>query len=419
MLNMPSYARSEGNLYVYYVPVIINPILEHKRSSCDRKPGPETSTSKSEEVIHIADDDDDDFVTRVKKEQVKIEPKTENSCSFLEHLARKESPKVQDFSSEMVKTVHGTTLQIKKEKDFGNKNYSCIESAMKRKSDTFQHSADYSNEWRLEEKEGHIRIFKGYTIEYHPLISEGIGRSSQLENHFDRRGIKKIGDLKLRLAEQEEELEKHRRRPSTKENFNGIVKKKRVTRDMCLSQISWARPREYPSVEIHYFPSGERKTSPPRRNSRKQALPRRICALNKTNPSEGSELCSCVKLNKMETTVNKKPDYLPSKRKRKLTLPPVLQQEMPVDKKTPNSVHSHSNTCGKRLVKRRKKIKKATPLSRVCGQNLRQKASQTSCMEEECETLNCKASSPQDLNQDEFLFMFGLGRISGQLSVTP
>lgn len=418
MLNLPSYARSEGNLYFYYVPVIINPILEHKHPSCDKKPGHETSTSKSEEVIHIPDDDDDHCLTGVKKEQVKIEPKTENSCSFRDYLAKKESPKVQDASSEMVKAVYGSTLQIKKEKDFGNEN-ACIESEMKRKSETFQQLANYSNEWRLEEKEGHIRIFKGYTIEYHPLMSDGLVRPSQVESHFDKRGIKKTVDLKVCLAEQEEELEKLRERPFTKENFNGIVKRKKVTRDKCPSQISWGRPRDYPSVEIHYFPSGERKTSPPRRNARKQALPRRICIRNKTNPNEGSELCSFAKLNKMDSTVNKKPNYLRSKRKRKLTLPSVFQQEIPLDRKTTNSVQSRSNKCGRRLVKGRKKIKKATPVSRIFGQNLRTTASQNSCMEEESETLNCKASMPQDLNQDEFLSICGLVRISGQLNSTP
>ncbi|XP_029212270.2 uncharacterized protein LOC114976056 isoform X2 [Acropora millepora] len=412
MLNLPSYARSEGNLYFYYVPVIINPILEHKHPSCDKKPGHETSTSKSEEVIHIPDDDDDHCLTGVKKEQVKIEPKTENSCSFRDYLAKKESPKVQDASSEMVKAVYGSTLQIKKEKDFGNEN-ACIESEMKRKSETFQQSANYSNEWRLEEKEGHIRIFKGYTIEYHPLMSDGLVRPSQVESHFDKRGIK------VCMAEQEEELEKLGERPFTEENFYGIVKRKKVTRDKCPSQISWGRPRDYPSVEIHYFPSGERKTSPPRRNARKQALPRRICIRNKTNPNEGSELCSFAKLNKMDSTVNKKPNYLRSKRKRKLTLPSVFQQEIPLDRKTTNSVQSRSNKCGRRLVKGRKKIIKATPVSRIFGQNLRTTASQNNCMEEESETLNCKASMPQDLNQDEFLSICGLVRISGQLNSSP
>lgn len=417
MLNMPSYASSEGNLYFYYVPVIINPFLEHKHPSCDRKPGHETSTSRSEEVINILDDDDDHCLTGVKKEQVKIEPKTENS-SFRDHLAKKESPKVQDASSEMVKTVYGNTLLIKKEKDFGNKK-ACIKSEMKRKSETFQHSANYSNEWKLEEKEGHIRIFKGYTIEYHPLMSDGMVRPSQVESHFDKRGIKKMGNLKVCLAEQEEELEKISGRPFTKENFNGIVKKKRLTRDECPIQISWGRPRDYPSVEIHYFPSGERKTSPPKRTSRKQALPRRICIRNKANPNQGSELCSFAKLNKMESTVNKKPDYLRSKRKRKLTLPSVFQQEIPLDRKTANSVQSRSNKCGRRLVKGRKKIKKATPVSRVFGQNLRTTASQISCIEEESESLNCKASMPRDLNQDEFLSICGLVRISRQLNATP
>ncbi|XP_068718505.1 uncharacterized protein [Montipora capricornis] len=430
MLNLPSYTVSGGNLYLYYVPVIINPGIGEAHSSADNEytlaDRQRSSGSNSKEIIYVSDDDG---VSKIKKEQVKIEQKLENCCSFQNH-SKKESPKVQDVFSERVNSdcadisyasyMYEDRVHFKTEKDFGKTNH-CIEFEQNIKDiEQERHSNCYDDE-RLEKREGHLRIFKGYTIEYHPLRSAD---KLSLETEKDKKRVEKIEDLKKRLAEQEKELEKLRARPvleqnvSTKDRVNGILEKKKATEN----HTFWKRIRDYPSVQIHYFPSGERRESPQRTHLRKQTSPRQIRTLSSAKLIDDNDFRSFAKSAKMEETVNG--NHPVSKGKRKLNHSPEIHQERPIKKRIgPVHRQRRSTKCGKRSkrLKRRRNHRKEKSILRISSQDP-QTASETRFMEKVNKSLfisgnTCKANVPQDLNQDEFLATFGLARVlAGQLN---
>ena len=456
MLNLPSYPVPGGNLYFYYVPVIINPQLVAEnydvKNACDskRKTADDTS-AESEDVIYISDDSEDDSITCVKKEPIKFEETVEKSCSFGEHVKEEshngrlisckvEKSQCNDMTSASNKEKYLAT--VKMENDFDHTN-SCVKLMQDTKitggekreilydNGSVEHlrQSGYCSDNNVEVREGHIRIIKGHTIEYHPLHSASmINRwhsPSEMESQQDR----KIQDLKKRLLEQEVELAKLRMRQSVEQDVsisgdaNGSFKQECVQNGEKVeftSHRAWKPIRGCPSTQVHYFPSGERKTSPLRRHSRKQTSPRRIDALFNTKTKKDS--VAFIKNVQMEGNINGavNHDCLVSKRKRKLTPSPELEQEMPIENNRDKSVacqnnsHKRGQTCKKMKVQ--SKRRKRRHITQFSDQNLQ--GSQPQCGKTQanrsCTENLCKATTPQDMTQDNFLSIFGLTRISGQ-----
>ena len=456
MLNLPSYPVPGGNLYFYYVPVIINPQLVAEnydvQNACDskRKAADDTS-AKSEDIIYISDNSEDDSITCVKKEPIKFEETVEKSCSFGEHVKEEshngrlisckvEKSQCNDRTSASNKEKYLTTVKMENDSDHRNP---CVKFMQDTKitggekreilydNGNVEHlkQSGYCSDNNVEVRDGHIRIIKGYTIEYHPLHSASMINRSHSPSEMESQQDRKIQDLKKRLLEQEVELAKLRMRQSVEQDVsislhaNGSFKQECVQNGEKVeftSHRAWKPIRGCPSTQVHYFPSGERKTSPPRRHSRKQTSPRRIDALFNTKTKK--DIVAFIKNVQMEGNINGdvNHDFSVSKRKRKLTPSPELEQEMPVENNRDkpvacqNNSHKRGQTCKK--VKVQSKRRKRRHISQFSDQNLQGSQPQRGKTQANgsCTENLCKGTTPQDMTQDKFLSIFGLTRISGQ-----
>lgn len=436
MLNLPTYPVSGGSVYFYYVPVIISPqLVSHHddiNNSCDSKlKAANESSGKNADVIYISEDSDDDSIANVKKEPLEFEKSLEK-YSFGNRI-KEENYNKRFISCEMEKkqisviNTEKNLVTVKLENEFDT-NYPCTEfkqdtkivsgenrdnpNSREKENEEQPAEAQYSSENKVEVREGHIRIIKGYTIEYHPMPSVGtLNRwpsRSQMESQDDRKRVEKISDLKRRLAEQEEELEKLRWRHSAEHDVSmnghaqGLLKQKcgenNHARELTSHSV-WKPINDCPSTQIHYFPSGERKTSPARRNSRKQSFPRRIDAVSNTKTDK--DIRPFIQNIQIEENPNGEIHGTVSKRKRKLTPSPELVREKPVESKRVKPIFQQKNSS-----KRGHSSKKA----KVCRS--RRKIRQASKQNSEVTSAGnvCKALEPQDITQDEFLSIFGLAR---------
>ena len=457
MLNLPSYPVPGGNLYFYYVPVIINPQLVPENydvyDACDSKPKTAIETSaKSDDIIYISDDSEDDCITCVKKEPIKFEETGEKCYSFGEHF-KEESQNSRVISCKVEKSQCNDITSasnkdkclatVKMENDFDHSN-SCVkltqdtEMIKGEKREKLYHNArvehlrrsGYCSDNKVEVTEGHIRIIKGYTIEYHPLNSASMINRWYSPSEIESQQNRKIEDLKRRLVEQEVELAKLRMRQSVGQEVsicgdaNGSIKQECLQNGEVgefTSHREWKPIRGCPSTQVHYFPSGERKTSPPRRNSRKQTSPRRIDA--HCNRKTKKDIGAFIKNVQMEGNVNGdvNHDRSVSKRKRKSTPSPDFQQQMPIennrDKPVPgqNNSPKRGQTCKKIKVqsKRRKRRYMISPVSDQKLQGPQPRCGKTQAKLSYTGNL-CKAITPQDMTQDKFLSIFGLARIAVQ-----
>ena len=437
MLNLPTYPVSSGSVYFYYVPVIINPqLVSHHddiNNACDSKPKVANERSgKNADVIYISDDNDDDSIANVKKEPLEFE-QTLEKYSFGNRI-KEESYNKRFYSCEMEKKQMSVTntgknlVTVKMENEFDTynpyiefKHDAKIVSGEKRdnhnrnekENEEQRTEAQHSSENKVEVREGHIRIIKGYTIEYHPLcsvatLSRWLSRS-QMESQEDRKRVEKILDLKRRLAEQEDELEKLRWRHSVEHDVSmnghakGLLKQKcgenNHTRELTSNSV-WKPIKDFPSTQIHYFPSGETKTSPARRNSRKQSFPRRIDAAFNTKTDK--DIRPFIQNAQIEEKTNGGIHCTVSKRKRKLNPSPELVRQKPIESNRVKPVFQQKNSS-----KRGHSSKKA----KVCRNRRKIRQVSKHNLEVTCAGNVCKALKPQDITQDEFLSIFGLARM--------
>lgn len=466
MLNLPSYPVPGGNVYLYYVPVIINSqhVPQDYRvynDSFKKSNAADETHGNEENVIYISDDNDDDYIPTVKNEPLDYDQPVENDSSFENHIkvednkerfpsenisCKKENK--QCDSLKLLPCMEETLATIKVKKNSDDKN-SCSErreDKQKNESkDDPQKNYDeqnvkhlrkdqYCSDNNVEVREGHIRIIKGYTIEYHPLhcgnkVSQWCDLS-KLDSPQDRKRAEKIQDLKKRLAEQEEELEKLKLQQSTedvsgKKNANGILFQQKFAENGIVSEFTvqkaWKFLKEFPSTQIHYFPSGERKTSPLRRSLRKQAVPRRVKTL--ANIADKKETDTVIKNAQMEVNINGEIKCSLAKRKRKLSASPELKKENLSDDKIDKRVLLRNNSPKRarpsKKVKVGRKNTKTRHVSQVSDQNLRKRSPTFFIKTREdltyIENVG-KATTPQDITQEKFLSMFGLLRMRGQQS---
>ena len=450
MLNLPSYPVQGGNVYLYYVPVVINPQLVSQNHSiyneCDSKSMAvdETSDKYGRDVIYISDDSDDSCGADVKEEPLECAQTVERTSSFGNHIkvegnnegffpgvisCERENNDYDNVPPPTRKNEALPTIKVKKESnDLKNSlfEYEQDTKVISGKKGHFNNRYDnesvkHFSDNSIEVREDHIRIIKGYTIEYHPLHPvNAVNRwhiPSELESQPDINKVEKIQDLKKRLANQEQELEKLRLQQSAvdddvfrRRDTNGMFQRK------CADHGTWKRLRDCPSTQIHYFPSGERKTSNPRRNTRKQTLPRRIDILSDINKEK--DIHPDVNSSEIEIPINGDVNCSVRKRKRNLTPFPVLEKEKLTEVKGDKPVvYQHNSPKGalpSKKVKGRRKRRKARHTSHVSDQNL-EKRSQSWCnktqTEPTCVRNTSKATAPEDITQDEFLSIFGLLRM--------
>jgi len=463
MLNLPSYPVEGGNFYLYYVPVIVNPGYMPQNSGVDNECNKETTSAKgtkenSDEVIYIADSDDDCVYT-VKEEpcetvqavkssyevkNIKVESKEETYPleaavqSFYDKSDKAERKEEifprQTVFRQMEKNQHDnpasfpeweeTTRKVNEKFDYRDSFIQHNQSNDGRDGSTSSDDDDpipdqlrdgYCDDKNIEVTEDFIRIFKGYTIEYHPLrrvntVKQVIPPGSKPCNDRDE----KIKDLKKRVAEQKVELEKLKQtvegngcgtglsKQSAVKYLNGKVSACRAENSKCAFTGQRAKEilKDCPSAQIHYFPSGERKTFLPRR--RKQQSPRRVDTLANVNTGM---VAGDVKMDQTDTIVNGQINNSLAKLKRKLTPSPEIVKEKLSDstKRVKCSKKSKVQRKRKNMQHKsqspRRKVKKGqqswhgkTQLDLSCAANLG------------------KASIPEDISQEEFLSLFGLLR---------
>ena len=437
MLNLRSYPVEGGNFYLYYVPVIVNQSYLPQNSGVHIERSNEATTTQetrknNEDVIYIDDSDDDGGSSTVKKEPSESVQAVESSYGKSIKVDNKEEryrPDTVSCKVEKNKLYNATspakwaeTAKVEERFDYRN---SCAEHKphtqnSKDKRDGSSTSEDDENiqekhcyDKNIEVTEDFIRIFKGYTIEYHPLHRDSTVKQRPClpaAQQCSKRD-EKIQDLKKRVAEHRVELEKLKFQQYVEENgcVNGVSQRftdKYFDRELneCWkennkSSLTGQGAKEFlkdcPSAQIHYFPSGERKTFLPRR--RKQTSPRRIDAHSNT---KFERRASEVKITETEKTVNGQvKDNSLVNRKRKLTPSPEIVKEK-LNEATKRA------QCSK---KSKGKRKKAQHMSQLPSTNL-----QNGPMEL-CYAVNSgKATMPQDVSQEEFLSVFGLLRMDEQ-----
>ena len=465
MLNLPSYPVEGGNLYLYYVPVIVNQGNVSQNSSVHSECSLETTSAKgtrenSDDVIYI-EDSDDDCVCVVKKEpcemvqavkssyadkNVKVEGKEETLPR--EAIQSFHDKNIKAESREGVFPRQTVLRQVEKNQSDDTASFSIWEETGKQVNEKYDYrsffiqdkesndgrdggstSSDddgsirdqvqdrYRDDKTIEVTEDFIRIFKGYTIEYHPLRRDNTGKQFVLpETPQCSERDEKIQDLKKRLAEQKLELEKLKQsvegngyanglsKQLTGKYFNGKASDFRIENSKCSFTGDQTRAKEIlkdcPSAQIHYFPSGERKTFLPRR--RKQKSPRRVDALPKVNTEMET---SNAKMHQTDPIINGQVNNSLAKGKRTLT----ASREIVEEKVSENTKRVQ---CYKKSKVQRKR-KKTQHMSQSPSRKL--KKGQQSWHSKTQVQLNCvaklgKAILPEDISQEEFLSVFGLLR---------
>ena len=452
MLNLPSYPVEGGNFYLYYVPVIVNSGHVPQKSDVDRECNKETTSAKgtSEDIIYI-EDSDDDCVSTVKKEPGETVQAVESSYANknIEADSKEETyPReaVQSFYHKNIKVKskeeychvekkqhdnpasfpiwEGTTRQVNEKFDYRNSFIRYNQSNDGRHSYTSSDDDDairdqvqdrYYDDKNIEVTENFIRIFKGYTIEYHPLrrdnaVKQAVLPGSQQCSERDE----KIQDLKKLVAKQKIELEKLKQSVEGNGYANGLSKQltgkyldgKVSECPLENSKCSFAGHRatailkDCPSAQIHYFPSGERKTFPPRR--RKQKSPRRVDTFSNVNTARKT---SDVKMDQTDAIVNRPVNNSLAKGKRKLTPSPEIAKEKLSESN--NLVQSSKKSKVQR--KRKKKQHMSQSPSPKLKKGQRSWHSNTQMDLSYAVNLS-KASLPEDVSQEEFLSVFGLSR---------
>lgn len=453
MLNLPSYPVEGGNVYLYYVPVIVNQGPTAQTDSgvnieCNNKTTADHETSENnEDVIYINDSDEDcgvkveppaEFVQTVHESSYGKHIKVEDNNNLFPISCKWEKNQHDDYGSSSSK-LEENTIKVGEGFDYSNsyieheqhtKNSSDKRDGSKM-SDDEENMLDqtHCNDNNIQIREDYIRIFKGYTIEYHPLRRDNAVKQRHRApgSQQCRKRDEKIQDLKKRLAEHKVELEKLKFQQSVEGNvsingyanrisqqqitdkyFDGEVSEccKENNKSSFIGQRARSLLKDCPSAQIHYFPSGERKTIlPGRRNSRKQTSPRRIDARLNIKTEKGA---NDVKTAKTEKTINGEVNTSEVKRKRKLTpSPEMMSEKLSEDKKTKRV------QCSKKTNVRRKR-KKAQPKSQTSRPNLQkgpQSCYNTSQVELSYVANSGKATRPQDISQEEFLSMFGLMKV--------
>lgn len=455
MLNLPSYPVEGGNFYLYYVPVIVNSGYVPQKSDGDSECKEETTSAKgtSDDIIYI-EDSDDDCVYTVKKEpretvhavkssnadkNIKADSKEETypheSVQSFYHKNIKVESKEEVFPSQTVlRHQHdnpasfpiweGTSGQVNEKFDFRNSFIQHNQSNDGRHGSTSsdddeairdQVQGRYCDDNNIEVTENFIRIFKGYTIEYHPLRRDNaekqvVSPGSQQCSERDE----KIQDLKKLLAKQKVELEKLKQsiegngcadglsKQLIGKYLNGKVSERPIENSKC--SFTGQRTREIlkdcPSAQIHYFPSGERKTFFPRR--RKQKLPRRVDTLSNVDTATKT---SDVKMDETDATVNGPVNNSLAKGKRKLPPSPEIVKEK-------LSESTKRAQCSKKSKVQRKR-KKKQHMSQLPNPKLKRGQhpwhGKTQMDLGDAANLS-KASLPEDISQEEFLSVFGLLR---------
>jgi len=463
MLNLPSYPVEGGNFYLYYVPVIVNPGYVPQNSGVDSECSKETTSAKgtrenSDDVIYI-EDSDEDCVCTVKKEpcetvqavkssyadkNIKVDSKEETyrreaALSFHDKNIKVESKedifprqtvlrqveKNQQDKPASFPIWEGTTRQVKEKFDYRNSFIQHNQSNDGRDGSTSSDDDNtmrdqvqdrYCDDKKIEVTEDFIRIFKGYTIEYHPLrrdntVKQVVLPGSQLCSERDE----KIQDLKKRVAEQKVELEKLKQsvegngcanglsKQLTGKYFNGKVSECRIESSKCSFTGQRAREilKDCPSAQIHYFPSGERKTFLPRR--RKQKSPRRVDTLSNVNT--GMET-SNVKMDQTDTIMNGQVNNSLAKAgKRKLTPSPEIVKE-----KLSESTKRVKCSKKSKVQTKRKKMQHMSQSTRPKVKKRQQSWHGKTQMDLNHGANLSKASVPEDISQEEFLSVFGLLR---------
>ena len=462
MLNLPSYPVEGGNFYLYYVPVIVNPghmpQNSGANSECNKEPASAKGTGEnSDDVIYI-EDSDDDSVCAVKKEPCETGQAVESSYE-VENVKVESKEKtypldaaVQSFYDKSIKVERkeeifpretvlrhveknqrenpaafplwkGATRKMNEKFDYMNSFIQHNQSTDGKDDSTSSDDDDtipdqlqdgYCDDKNIEVTEDFIRIFKGYTIEYHPLrrvntVKQVILPGSQPYSERDE----KIQDLKKRVAEQKVELEKLKQsidgngcgnglsKQSNGKYFNGKVSGCRAENSNCsfTGQIAKEILKDCPSAEIHYFPSGERKTFLPRR--RKQQSPRRVDTLANVNTGT---VTSDVKMDQTDT-MNGQINNSLAKRKRKLTPSPEIVKEK-------LSESSKRVKCSKKSkVQRKRKKMQHKPQSPSRKEKKGQQSWHGKTQLDLTYAANVdKARLPEDVSQEEFLSVFGLLR---------
>ena len=459
MLNLPSCPVEGGNFYVYYVPVIVNPGNVPQNSDCNNI---ETTSAKgtrenSDDVIYI-EDSDDDCICTVKKEPCEMVQAVKSSCA--DNNIKVDS-KEETFPREAVKSFHDKNIKVESKEEIVPRQTVLRQVEKNQRDDTasflvwedtgrqvnekldyrnifIQHkqsndgrdgslSSDdddtmrdqvqniYCDDKNIEVTEDFIRIFKGYTIEYHPLrrdntVKQFVPPGSQQCSERDE----KIQDLKKRLAEQKVELEKLKQsvegdwcanglsKQLTGKYLNEEVSECRIANSKCSFTGQRAREtlKDCPSAQIHYFPSGERKTFLSRR--RKQKSPRRLDSLSNVNT--GMETTH-VKMGQTDTIINGQVNNSLAKGKRRLTPSPEIVKE----KLSENTKRLQCSKKPKVQRKRKKTRHTSQSPSRKLKKGQQSWHSKTQ-VQASCTANLGKASLPEDMSQEEFLSVFGLLR---------
>ena len=456
MLNLPSYPVERGNFYLYYVPVIVNSGYVPQKSDGDSECNKETTSAKgtSDDIIYI-EDSDDDCVCTVKKEpcetvqavescyadkNIKADSKAvaypHESVQSFHHKNIKVESKEEIFPSQTVlrnveKNQHdnpasfpiwdGTSRQVNERFDYRNSFIQHNQSNDGRPGSTSSDDDDairdqvqdrYCDDNNIEVTENFIRIFKGYTIEYHPLRRDNVAKQVSPGSQQCSEREEKIQDLRKLLAKQKVELEKLKQsvegngcadgisKQLTGKYFNGKVSECPIEKCSSTGQRAREILKDCPSAQIHYFPSGERKTFLPRR--RKQKLPRRVDTLSNVNTATTT---SDVKMGQTDAIVNGPVNNSLAKGKRKLPPSPEIVKEnlsestkrvqcskqSKVQRKRKKKQHMSQSSCPK-LKKGQRSWHGKTQMGLSYAANL------------------SKASLPEDISQEEFLSVFGLLR---------
>lgn len=443
MLNLPACPVQGGNFYLYYVPVIVHPgyLPQNSGVHIERNnvaTAAQETRKNNEDVIYI-DDSDDDCVSGVKEEPSELVQTVESSSGTRIKVESKEERLSCDMLSCKVEKneLYNATSPPKWEETtrkaderFDYRNY-CAEHKQhtENTNDRTDGSSTSDDDENIQDKncddnniqvtEDFIRIFKGYTIEYHPLHRDNSVKQrpyAPASQQCSKRD-EKIQDLKKRLAEHRVELEKLKFQQSVEGNgcangvskqftdkyFNGEVNEFRKENNKSSFTVQRARGllKDCPSAQIHYFPSGERKTFLSRR--RKQTSPRRIDVLSNIKTERGA---IDVKIAQTEKTVNGEVnDNWLAKRKRKLTPSPEIVKEK-------LNEAAKRVQCSKKSKGQRKR-KKAQHMSQSPSTNLQKGPVELSFVA----NLG-KATMPQDISQEEFLSVFGLLRMDEQQGET-
>ena len=459
MLNLPSYPVEGGNFYLYYVPVIVNSGYVPQDSDVDSECNKDTTAAKgtienSDDVIYI-EDSDDDCVCTVKKEPCETGQAVRSSYADknVKFDSKEETyPReaVQSFHDRNIKLEHkqemfprqtvlrqgeknqhdnpasfpiweGTTRQVNETFDYRNSFIQLNQLNDGRDGSTSSDDDDtirdrvqdrYRDDKKIEVTEDFIRIFKGYTIEYHPLrrdntVKQVVLPGSQQCSERDE----KIQDLKKLVAKQKVELEKLKQsvegngcanglsKQLTGKYSNGKVSECRIenSKGLLTGQRAMEILKDCPSAQIHYFPSGERKTFLPRR--RKQKSPRRVDTVSNVNTEIET---SNVKMDQTDTIINGQVNNSLAKGKRKLTPSPEIVKEKLSE--NPKRVQ-----CSKKSKVQRKRKKTQQSPRRKLKKGQQSWHGETQMDLSYAAKLG-KASVPEDIGQEEFLSVFGLAR---------